>query len=218
MGLFDKLFRKSLVPPSPAGAEGDFVVDLAKVVPRIKGVFGNATPDPIPHQNPESEHLQMTFADSPIYETFATDLGVFYAVDMGDRYVMLQNRHLSETITREKLHEAALHNLAKEVGERTELSGDPTNLVMLTNGGNFEAAMLLADWLWENVTPLFKDEICVAVPARDLLFIAGKNNLVGRDSLRAIVRKFFDEQETQGLLVRHIYTREGNRWVVVETA
>jgi len=51
-----------------------------------------------------------------------------------------------------------------------------------------------------------------------LLFIAGKSNPVGRQSLREAVRKFFNEQEVQGLIVRHIYGRENNQWVLLETA
>jgi uncharacterized protein YtpQ (UPF0354 family) len=108
--------------------------------------------------------------------------------------------------------------MTAEVWEKTEINGDPANIMMLTNGGNFEAAMLLVDDMWENLEQVFNDEVCVAIPARDLLFIAGKNNPAGRESLRAIVRKFFDERETEGLLVRHIYARENKQWVLVETA
>jgi uncharacterized protein YtpQ (UPF0354 family) len=136
----------------------------------------------------------------------------------GNRYQLLQNRHLTDGITQEALHAAALKNMAAKVADRTEVNGDPANMMMLTNGGNFEAAMLLADGLWVHLKNVFQDDICVAIPARDLLFIVGKNNPVGREALRAMVRKFFDEQETNGLLVRHIYARENSKWVLVETA
>jgi uncharacterized protein YtpQ (UPF0354 family) len=216
MGLFSNLFNKKQ-PVIPA-AESGLIVDLTKVVPRVKAVFGGDIPDPHPHPNPESEHVQLSNEDSPVFETFATGLGIFYAVDMGNSYQLIQNRHLSATITQEALHTAALTNMIQEVADRTEVHGDPSGTMMLTNGGNFEAAMLLADGIWENLKDVFKDDICVAVPARDLLFIAAKNNPTGRDGLRAVVRKFFDEQETVGLLVRHIYAREGNKWIAIETA
>ena len=216
MGLFSKLFNK--MQPSTPAVECGLVVDLEKVVPRVKAVFGGDTPDPHPHPNPEAEHVQLSHEDSPVFETFTTGLAVFYALDMGNRYQLIQNRQLSTTITQESLHAAALKNMFREVADRTEVHGDPSGTMMLTNGGNFEAAMLLADGLWENLKDVFKDDICVAVPARDLLFIGGKNNPTGREGLRAAVRKFFDEQETAGLLVRHIYAREGDKWVIVETA
>jgi uncharacterized protein YtpQ (UPF0354 family) len=108
--------------------------------------------------------------------------------------------------------------MALEISERTELNGDPANFMILTNGGNFEAAMMLVDDMWENLEQVFNDQICVAIPAGDLLLITGRNNLAGRENLRGIVRKFFDEQETLGLLVRHIYARENQQWILVESA
>lgn len=217
MAFFDKWFRKPSVPANaPAPQDNDLVVDLSKVVPRVKAISTGDTPDPNPRPNPEGPHLKMTFDDSPVYETFASGLGVFYAMDMGDRYQLLQNRHLTETITRQSLHSAALTNMTAEVSERTEINGDPAKVIMLTNGGNFEAAMLLADDMWVNLIDVFKDDICVAVPARDLLFIVGRNNPEGRESLRAMVRRSFDQQ-LPGLLVRHIYARENNKWVLIET-
>jgi hypothetical protein len=218
MGLFDKWFRKP--PPSAAtnSAIDNIVFDLNKVFPRLKAVFGGETPDPHPRPNPDNEHVSLSFEESPVYDDFVEGLGVFYAIDKGNRYQLLQNKDLSDVITREKLREAALNNMALEVADRTEVNGDPSNIMMLTNGGNFEAAMLLVDGMWENLAEVLHDDICVAIPARDLLFIAGKNNPMGRERLRAAVRKFFDEQETAGLLVRHIYARENNSWVRLETA
>jgi hypothetical protein len=69
MSLFEKLFRIS--PPPPAAASGDLVVDLSKVDPQVKAIFGGETPDPHPRPNPENEHMQMTFEDSPVFETWS---------------------------------------------------------------------------------------------------------------------------------------------------
>lgn len=217
MGLFSKLFGKAR-PTAAATVEGPLVVDLTRVVPRVKAVYGNGTEDPDPRSDPDGGHMQLSHADSPVFETFTTGLAIFYAMDMGDRYELIQNRHLPQGVTVEALHAAALDNMAREVADRTEVHGDPLGTMMLTNGGNFEAAMLLTEGLWENLKDIFKDEICIAVPARDLLFIAGKNNPAGREGLRGLVRKFFDEQKTAGLLVRHIYERENGKWAMIETA
>ena len=218
MGLFNKWLRRSTPSPAANSVPDDTVVDLNKVFPRVKAIFGRDIPDPHPRSNPENEHMSLSFEESPIYDDFAEGLGVFYALDKGNRYQLLQNKDLSEVITREKLRDSALNNMTMAVADVTEVKGDPSNIMMLTNGGNFEAAMLLVDGMWGNLTEVFQDDICVAIPARDLLFIAGKNNSAGRESLRAVIRKFFDEQETAGLLVRHIYGRENNGWVLLETA
>lgn len=213
MGLFSKLFDKT-PPVAESVPTGDLVVELSKVVPRIKAVYGEETIDP----GPASEHLKMSIEDSPVMQDLTTGLSIFYAMDMGNRYELIQNRHLSATITQEALRTAALANMGREIADKTKVNGDPASVMMLTNGGNFEATMLLVDGMWENLKEVFKDDICVAVPARDLLFIAGRNSGAGREGLRGLVRKFFDEQETNGLLVRHIYAREDSKWVVVETA
>ena len=170
MGLFSKLFKKT--PAAAPVSEGGLGIDLDRVVPRVKAVFGADTPDPHPRPHPESEYLQLSHDDSPIFETFTEGLAIFYAMDLGNRYELIQNRHLSAAITLDKLRAAALSNMAREVAARTEIQGDPAGTMMLTNGGNFEAAMLLAEGIWDKLRGVFKDEICVAVPALDLLFIA----------------------------------------------
>ena len=212
MGIFNKLFGKSV--PKPEQSQ-DQLIDLSKVFPRLKGLYSDETPDP---NRGAGGRMQLSMAESPVFDDFAKGLGLFYALDQGDRYLLLQNRHLSDTITREELRAAALKNLASEVECKTTLQGDPAGVMMITNGGNFEAAMMLLDDIWINVEDMVKDEICVAVPARDLMFIAGRHNENARDSLRAMVSKFFNQERTPGAMVRHIYAREDGKWVVVETA
>jgi len=63
----------------------------------------------------------------------------------------LQNKHLSEEITIDKLHDAALTNMEKAVADSTQINGDSENVIMLTNGGNFEATMMIAEFLWEQL-------------------------------------------------------------------
>ena len=216
MGFLKKLFGKPVAAKLQNQDSDNDTVDLSKVFQRIKGIFDEETTDPKP--NPNGAIMTLSESDSPVFQTLAKGLGIFYAIDKGNRYQLLQNRNLSDSVTLEDLRNAASKNMTAEVWEKTEINGDPANIMMLTNGGNFEAAMLLVDDMWENLEQVFNDEVCVAIPARDLLFIAGKNNPAGRESLRAIVRKFFDERETEGLLVRHIYARENKQWVLVETA
>jgi hypothetical protein len=217
MGFFSKLFPKKGAAPVAVTA-GELVIDLSRVVPRVKAVYGEETIDPGPGPGGSGEHLEMTAEDSPVMAPLTTGLSICYAMDMGNRYQLIQNRHLTDAITQAALHGAALSNMAREIADKTEVNGDPAAVMMLTNGGNFEAAMLLVDGMWENLRQVFKDDLCVAVPARDLLFIAGRNSGAGREGLRALVRKYFDEQQTKHLLVRHIYGRENDGWVKVETA
>ncbi len=83
-------------------------------------------------------------------------------MDEGNTYQIIQNRHLTEELTIEKLHSVSLSNMAKAIADTTEVNGDPGNIMMVTNGGNFEATMILADFLWDQIGPVFNDNICVA--------------------------------------------------------
>ncbi|HYH15964.1 MAG TPA: DUF1444 family protein [Flavisolibacter sp.] len=191
-------------------------VDLSRVYPRIKAVFSDQYPDSV--QSHTSSEISLSHDDSPVFKSYAEGIAIFYTLDMGDSYQFIQNRQLSGTITLDTLHDAALTNMAKAISDKTEVNGDPDNVMMVTNGGNFEATMLLADFLWEQLEPIFNDKLCVAIPAKDLLFISASSNPVGRESLRSFVRFYFEEHQTEGLIVRHIYERSNSGWELVETA
>ena len=192
------------------------ILDLKKVYPRIKGIFDDENPDPLSNNNTDA--IQVSLDESPVFKPLSKGIAIFYMIDEGHSFQIIQNKHLTDDITIDKLHSAALTNMAIATSDKTEVNGDPNNVMMVTNGGNFEATMLLADFLWEQIEPVFKDKICVAIPANDLLFIAAKNNSNGRETLRQLVKRYFDDNETKGLIVRNIYERDANGWTFVETA
>jgi uncharacterized protein YtpQ (UPF0354 family) len=144
-------------------------------------------------------------------------IAIFYAEDQGNSFRLINYGDISNTITIEMLHDAAMENLATAVSDKTEISGDAKGIMMLTNGGNFEAPMILIDFIWEQLTNLIQDDICIAIPARDLLFFTAKNNPEGREKLREMVNFYFDERKTEGLITRHIYERVGDKWEYLET-
>ncbi len=190
-------------------------IDLQKVFPRIKGIFDDEFLDPV--ENTDKKVLEIPPEEAPIIKPLAKGIGICYMVDRGNDYQLVQNKELSDELTIEILHNAALTNMAIMISDKTEVNGDPNNVMMVTNGGNFEATMILADFLWEQVEPLFNDNICVAIPANDLLFISGKSSQQGRATLRNLVKTYFDNKESQGLIVRHIYERANGAWSLIET-
>jgi uncharacterized protein YtpQ (UPF0354 family) len=191
-------------------------IDLKKVYPRIKGIYDDENPDPAPKHNSDEVHASL--AQSPVFKALARGIAIFYMIDKGNSFQIIQNKHLTNDITIDKLHDAALTNMAIAISDKTQVNGDPNNVMMVTNGGNFEATMLLADFFWEQIEPVFKDRICVAIPANDLLFIAAKHNAAGRENLRKLIKQYFENQETRGLIVRNIYERNAGTWTFVETA
>ena len=205
MGLFKRLFGKKQQSPG--------TIELTKVFPRIKALYDDETIDP----NPSGTPIDITGGDKLIHEPITKGLAIFYAIDQGNVFQLIQLKQLSTRITLKQLRDAALKNLTEATLDSIELRGDPANFLMLTNGGNYEATMILLDKIWMELEHLFDDQVCIAIPARDLLFISGKNNLVGRESLRSLVCKAFNEEDIRSLLVRHIYTREDNQWIYLET-
>jgi uncharacterized protein YtpQ (UPF0354 family) len=215
MSLFNSLFGKSKKADKTDPVSLVNRINLNKVYPRIKGIYDEQNPDPSPLIHDE---ITISVDEGPVIKPLAKGIGICYMLDKGDRYQIIQNKQLSEELTLEKLHEAALKNMAAAVADKTEMDGDPKNVMMLTNGGDFEATMLLADFLWGQIEPVFNDSVCVAIPTNDILFIAAKNNPEARESLRLAVRHYFENRETEGLIVRHIYERINGEWIYVETA
>lgn len=217
MRIFSKLFgSKQKTQNLNADQKGTIKqIDLKKVYPRIKGIYDDQNREPGSTEN--SVDIQLPLDESPIFRPFSKGIAVFYMLDKGNSFQIIQNKHLTADITIDKLHDAALTNMAIAISDKTEVNGDPNNVMMVTNGGNFEATMLLADFLWEQLEPIFNDKVCVAIPTNDLMFIAAKNNQNGRETLRQLVKHYFDDHETKGLIVRNIYERKTNGWVCVET-
>jgi len=181
-------------------------IDFSKIYPRIKALINDETNDTV----------ELSFKDSPLFKPFAEELAIFYMIDQGDKFEFIQNKHLSDTVTIEIIHNTSLSNFARAVSDRTEVSGNPDEIMVVTNGGNFEATMLLADFLWDQLESLFNDQICVTIPANDLLFISSVNNIHGREKLKRTVKIYFDEQETHGLVSRNIYARDKQGWKLIE--
>ncbi len=193
------------------------MIDLSKVYPRLKETYSDEEPKIL--LTHEGKEVTLSLDDSPIMKPFAQNLVVSYALDMGTHYQFISNKALSNDLTIERLHDAALKNMINEIAENIQAHGDKADVLMITNGGNYEAAMLIWDDIWAQIEAAVGDDFYVAIPARDLLYISPKNNPDAIERLGGLIKKMFDESEdTQGLMVRHIYQRADNGWEVVATA
>ena len=192
------------------------MIDFAKVFPRLKETYDST--NPIRVATDEGKEITLSAEDSPVMIPFAENLSVSYAVDHGTHYQFVSNRDLSDTVTVEKLHTAALQNMITEIADNIQAHGDPTDVLMLTNGGNYEAAMLIWDDIWTQIESVVGGAYYVAVPARDLVYVAPKSNPDAIARLKELINRLFDDKEAFGLMVRHIYHRIGDKWEIVTTA
>jgi len=110
--------------------------------------------------------------DSPVERPFLADLVVFYGFDAESHYVIVARRDLARLgISQEELHDRALQNLRALKLQVQAHQGD--RIMMLTAGGDHEAVLLLLPEVWESVSSMVSGRIVAAVPARDVLYVAG---------------------------------------------
>jgi len=192
------------------------MIDLKKVFPRLKETYKDDAP--VELQVGEDKTITLSEEDSPVMRLFAQNLTISYAIDKGSHYEFIANRDLSDEVTIEMLHEAALQNMIDEIADHIQAHGDKTDALMITNGGNYEAAMLIWDDIWSQIESVVEGDFYVAVPARDVLYVAPKNNPEAIPRLKELITRLFNDETAQGLMVKHIYQRGENGWEVAETA
>jgi len=192
------------------------MIDLTKVFPRLKEIYKDDAPQE--YVTKGGQTIEIPEEDSPVSKPFAQNLTVSYAIDMGSHYQFIPNRDLTDEVTIDQLHEAALQNMVDEIAENIQAHGDVTDVVMITNGGNYEAAMLIWEDIWPQIETVVGGDFYVAIPARDVLYVAPKSNPEAITRLNGLIQRLFDDETTHGLMVKHIYQRGENGWEVVATA
>ena len=185
------------------------MIDFSKVFPRLKETYDADSADPA---------NILSYDDRPVIVPFAENLVISYALDKGSHYEYILNRDLSDDVTIEKLHQESLQNMIDEIADNIQAHGEKDDALLLTNGGNYEATMLLWDDIWQKIESVVEGDFYVAVPARDVLYVSPKSNPNAIPRLKELINKLFNDEEAQGLMVKHIYQRGVNGWEVVATA
>lgn len=98
------------------------------------------------------------------------DLGVFYVVDDGESFQMVQTAMLPEGMDEAVLFERACENLLRDIEFR--ICGTNWGGAGIICGGNFEAASLCCPGIWAFVAQQYQEDFIVAVPARDVVILA----------------------------------------------
>ncbi|MDU1890225.1 MAG: DUF1444 family protein [Dysgonomonas sp.] len=192
------------------------MIDFSKVFPRIKATYPNE--DITISLGQDGSELTLSYEDSPVMKTLVNNLVISYAIDHDTHYQFILNRDLSEDVTIDKLHEAAISNMINEIGDQIQAHGDPADVLMITNGGNYEATMLIWEDIWPQIESIVGDKIYIAVPARDVLYVAPQNNPASIDRLKELIDKLFNLDDAQGLLVKDIYELTDNGWKAIGIA
>ena len=137
----------------------------------------------------ESSHaINLSQPDTPVLRDLKNGLLVAYLVDEGSSFTYVQNRHLSEAgLTLDGLHEIGVSNLRKIANERIRVQEYGSAFAVFLDG-NFEASLILVDWLWSQaLAHLVKTDFVAAIPARDVLAFCDAESTKGLSELRQIV-------------------------------
>lgn len=187
-----------------------------KIFPRIKVDYAHANyaadqdKDFVGQDQPISEDIPED--QKPIIVSLGDDLLLTFGIDRGEHYELL-NRKLFEVnpgLTHEQLQQSSVATMVQEIGEQIQLQGDQDDIIMITAGGNSEAALILIDDLWMQLHEMLNDDLFFCIPARDLLFVCKESNTASADKMRQLVKGVFENPESQGLLSKSIYVRRRN--------
>ena len=135
----------------------------------------------------ESSKIIDNFEDNHIYETYNSELYVFYAED---------KEHTVSYLTKDKfellridldiLKNKAIENL-NQIVSNMERHGE-NGYFMLTSGGNYESSLLLLD-IWNKENFPVNGEIFIGIPARDVILITGSKDYQNIAKLKETVKE-----------------------------
>lgn len=218
MGIFDKLFKKKEKKLDASLLEENKILlevpkidlnNLDNLFPRIKAVH---------NLNKKGKAINLPKNQEPYLIPFAEDLMLGFAFDTGSNYVYLKKED-REKLSQddEQLIALSLKNVIKEVGDNISFQSVGEHIIMPTIGGNHENILVLFNSIWEDIeTNLGKDNIAIALPTKDILFVFPRDNQSALKQVKLICRGMHNKSSTKGLQSTNIYHRFNNKWLKID--
>jgi hypothetical protein len=141
------------------------------------------------------EAVSLVGDDEPILRSLGNGLLVAYLVDEGDYFSYVQRRHLDLAgLSESALHNKAVANLATLLEQREARLHDlAEGASAIIFDGNFEASLILVDFLWdEELAHLAPNGFVVAIPARNTLAFCDAQSQAGLVELRHVIARVRD--------------------------
>ena len=155
--------------------------------------------------------------DQPFCLPFSDDISVFFLVDNGDNYTLVQKRHLNQqNISPDELLERGINNLEAIREEEIEIR-KYNEILMFSGNGNLEATLLLIPELWDvGLESFCPNGFVAAVPARDVLAVCDRNDSESIIELREIIDRVWPDGDH--LLSKSLFVRDKETWVPLSSA
>ena len=144
------------------------------------------------HDAPEGETDGGVAVDLVIMD-FMADLGITFAVDEGEYFSLLQWGDVPEGMDIDAIYTLAKKNLSEQV--EFTLTGTNYGGFGILAGGDHEAGALCLDFIWDAVATQAGEDLVVAVPAKDCLFMARASDPEQIEAMTAISRDIVENGE-----------------------
>jgi len=207
MNFFKKIFPKGNTKENKDSEVKSFEEISGKIFPYFKQFSPSTEPTyPLPDDFSKIDKTKTYDAAgvSIVFSNICEDLNCLYAIDTGNSFEIIQDRHLKDwNISKEKLHLIAIENFRSLIVQKMTAKGD-TNAIMFIVDGNLEAGLVLIDEIWLQLEDQIGEQVVITVPSRDVIMATGKSN-------RIMIDRFKENSKQRIIFLFTISSRkEGN--------
>lgn len=119
------------------------------------------------------------------------ETAIFYAFDRGKGYRLIEERHLTESITKERIEEIARENVKKLSTDlkQDEVAGN--TFYFLSTRDGYEASRILNDEFLRVMERRIEGDMLVGVPHQDVMIFGDIRNDHGYDAMQQLMFDFF---------------------------
>ncbi|MCT4797889.1 DUF1444 domain-containing protein [Exiguobacterium profundum] len=119
------------------------------------------------------------------------ETAIFYALDRGNGYRLIEERHLSDEMTLDRIERIARENVKKLPTEmkQDEVAGNPFYFLSTRDG--YEASRVLNDEFLRMMERRIEGDMLVGVPHQDVMIVADIRNDQGYDAMQQLMFDFF---------------------------
>lgn len=171
--------------------------------------------------------IKMSLSNNPIItEKLSDEIVVCYVLDMGDRFEMISNKHLSDFgLTLEDIKQVSHRNLINKINTNCKISVMDFSqqnpqikpFYRIDMDANFNPSMMLVDEFWDtNVKDIVKsDTVAVSIPAKNILFFSDMKIMESFRTMRPVANQMYEASVKDGIeLSKNTYIRKNGKWIL----
>lgn len=119
------------------------------------------------------------------------ETAIYYALDLGNGYRLIEERHLNDVMTKERLDQVARENVKKLPTDLKEDDVAGNKFYFLSARDGYEASRILNDEFLRVMERRIEGDMLVGIPHQDVMIIADIRNDSGYDAMQQLMFDFF---------------------------